>query len=179
MGILLSSSYLLYAGRTNEAIAVYRDKIIPCEMQRELPYNSLGATYKKFSSIFYKSNMLEDYFYYSSLSAFFFITHNFTFHSDMELFKDLYKIRKTYVVHRGKQILKGLLKKINKPKTQDEYERIFMKLFDTLKEDIYDAAKMRCSYQTIITKEMQQKFVMFTEDVFNEYYKKNLYKLLF
>ena len=63
-------------------------------MQRELPYNSLGATYKKFSSIFYKSNMLEDYFYYSSLSAFFFITHNFTFHSDMELFKDLYKIRK-------------------------------------------------------------------------------------
>ena len=102
--------------------------------------------------------MLEDYFYYSSLSAFFFITHNFTFHSDMELFKDLYKIRKP-MWYTGQTNFERALKKINKPKTQDEYERIFMKLFDTLKEDIYDAAKMRCSYQTIITKEMQQSLL--------------------
>lgn len=171
------SSYLLFAGKIEEAISIFRDIIIPQEKMRELPYNALGHVYQKYSSLFYRIGRPEDYFYYSSLSAFFYVTHNFTFiPGGDDLLKEFFKNRKP-IYYTGQTNFDKALKKIGKLDLYEEYEETFMKLFDELKGKIYEAAKTNCFIEGI-TKETKRKFFIFTEDVFNEFYKNNLRELI-
>jgi hypothetical protein len=171
------SSYLLFAGKIEEAIFIYKDIIIPKSKIREIPYNSLGYVYQKYSSLFYRIDRLEDYFYYASLSAFYYITHNFTYESgDCDLLKCFFESRKP-LYYTGQANFERALKKIGKLDLYEEYEETFMKLFDELKGKIYEAAKTNCFIEGI-TKETKRKFFIFTEDVFNEFYKNNLRELI-
>lgn len=172
------SNYLYLAGRFDEAVAIYTEIKIPEAKSTQLPHNSLCGSFNGLASLYYKRGKFEEYFYYSSLATYFSITHSYTYVAGGEsLLESLYKIRKP-IYYTEKTNFDKALKKIGKLDIYDEYEETFMKLFDELREKIYAALKTNCFFKGITAK-TEQKFLFFTEELFNSYYYKNLYPLLF
>lgn len=170
------ASYLLCSGRAYEAIAVYKDIYIPNIKRAGMPYHALGDAYRKLASLYYRSKNLDEYFYYTSLSCFYVITHGLGL-NDIELLDSFYESKRP-IYYSGQPNFERALKKIGKSDIYDEFEKAFMPLFDNLKEQIYIAAKTDTFHGTTPQKIIDQRFSVFTEDFFSDFYKKNLLILL-